>query len=69
MSAKDQDILVLNPVTGQLDMVRKFNADRIVTHMMNQAGNPLVVYDPLSGTYLSMDAVIVTDNNGNVVVA
>ena len=66
-TAKDQDILVLNPVTGQLDTVRKFNPNRIVTHKLNQSGNPLVMYDPVTGIYQPMDFLVVTDSDGNVV--
>lgn len=68
MSKKDKEEMVLNPVTKKLDMVRSFNPDRMVTHSANQAGNPLVVYDPQSGMYLPMDDMIVTDNDGNVIV-
>jgi hypothetical protein len=67
MSNRDQDELVLNPLTGQLDFIRKFNPNRIVTHSTNQADNLLVVYDMVSGTYLPMGPVVVTDNDGNVV--
>ena len=49
-------------------MVRKFNPDRIITHQLNPSGNPMVMYDPLTGFYFPMGFVVVTDNNGNVVV-
>lgn len=65
--AKDKEVVLFNPITGKLDMAIKFNPDRIVTHTANQAGNPLVIYDPSSGLYLPMDALVVTDSDGNVV--
>lgn len=65
--AKDQIATVLNPITGQLDMVQKFNPNRIVTHNFNQSGNALVIYDPVTGLYQPMDALVVTDIQGNVV--
>lgn len=65
---KDKDSLVLNPVTGKLDMVRSFNVDRILTADKNSAGNALVVFDPLSGQYLDPGPQIITDENGNLVV-
>ena len=68
MSAKDQDIAILNPFTGNLDMIRKFNVDRIATHNMNPAGNQRVIYDLNSGMWIPEDPAIVTDDAGNVVV-
>ena len=65
--AKDKDEAVLNPFVGQLDMVRNFEPNRIITHSLNPAGNPLTVYDPLSGGYYAADDSIVTDSDGNVV--
>ena len=66
-SNRDKDELILNPVTGQLDMVRTFNANRIVTDDLNSAGNPLMVYDMQSGLYVSAGFQIVTDEFGNVI--
>lgn len=65
---KDKEELVLNPITGKLDMVRKFDPDRIVTNSRNAAGSLLMTYDPGSNTHIPMDDVVVTDNDGNVVV-
>jgi hypothetical protein len=67
-SPKDKLKFELNPITGELDLVKEFNPDRIITHENNQLGNRLVTYDMTTGLYVDMDAVIVTDNNGNVVV-
>jgi len=65
---KDKLALEFNPLTGKFDLVSKFNANRIVTHQLNQAGNPLYAYDVQTGTYLLMDPLVVTDDEGNVVV-
>lgn len=65
---RDKDELVLNPVTGELDMVRKFNEDRIVTAKLNAAGQPRKIWDPASNTFIDDGPAVVVDNNGNVVV-
>jgi hypothetical protein len=67
-SPKDKEELVLNPVTGKLDVVRKFNADRIVTSELGPNGNPLYMFDPITSTYFQAGPFVVCDNNGNVVV-
>lgn len=67
MAEIDNDEAIINPFTGELDMVRNFNVNRIVTNSFNQAGNPLVIYDPLSGLYLDAGPSVVVDINGNVV--
>lgn len=66
-SPKDKQELVLNPATGQLDVINKFNSDRILTHSNNASGNPLMIYDPFLDSYQEMGDLIVTDNQGNVV--
>lgn len=66
MSAKDKDELVLNPITGQLDMIRKFNPDRIITHQFNDTGGPLTVTDQ-QNNILNLGPLPVVDNNGNLV--
>lgn len=65
---KDKTGLDFNYITGKLDLVKKFNPDRIVTNMYNAAGTQLVTFDLASGKYISMDPVVVTDNEGHVVV-
>jgi hypothetical protein len=65
---KDKTAIDFNPITGKLDLVRKFNADRIVTNERNAAGTMLVTYDLASATYIEQDPLVVTDNEGNVVV-
>lgn len=67
-SPKDKQELVLNPVTGQLDTVQKFNVDRIITHSCFPTGYKLKMYDPESGAYVESDDLEVTDSNGNLVV-
>ena len=67
-SPKDKQELVLNPVTGKLDTINKFNPDRIITHDKNAAGNKMKLFDPESNAYVDMGDLIVTDENGDVVV-
>jgi hypothetical protein len=67
MSDKDKDEMVLNPITGKLDTVRIFNPNRILTHKLNAAGNPIMIYDPVSGQHITSGPFVVIDNNGNVV--
>jgi hypothetical protein len=66
-SPKDKTQLVINPVTGKLDMVRIFNPNRIVASQFNGLGQPRVIYNPETGTYISDGATVVIDNNGDVV--
>ena len=63
----DREELVLNPVTGDLDLVRIFNADRIVTAERNSSGHKFHTFDIQSKTYLEDGPRVVIDNNGNVV--
>ena len=65
---KDTIKYELNPFTGEFDMISEFNADRIVTHKLNAAGNIRVTYDFQSGLWIPEDDAIVTANEGNVVV-
>lgn len=64
----DQTKFIINPFTGQLDAVVKFNPDRIVTNFLNSAGNPRVIYNPESATFIADGPTVVIDNAGNVVV-
>jgi len=65
---KDKVKFEFNPITGELDLVTEFNADRIITHTHNNAGHLMMTYDVPSGSYIEMEPMIVVDNNGNVVV-
>lgn len=67
-TVKDKETILFNPITGKLDMALKFNPDRIVTNERNAAGTLLMTYDPASQTHIMGDPLVVTDNNGNVVV-
>lgn len=67
-TVKDKETILFNPITGKLDMALKFNPDRIVTNERNSAGTLLMTFDPASGLFIQQDPLIVTDNNGNVVV-
>lgn len=59
--------VVLNPLTGLFDAAPIFDPNRIVTHEYNVSGNLLKIYDPAVGDYVELGALIVTDNEGNVV--
>lgn len=63
----DQDVTDFNALSGNFDLVRNFNPDRILTESLNAAGNPLVNYDPVTETYQQADDEIITDDLGNVV--
>ena len=65
--AKDKLKFELNPITGELDLVKEFNPDRILSHSLNPAGNKIMQYDPISATYFEAGPEIVFDNDGNVV--
>jgi len=67
-NVKDKTAFDFNVITGQLDLVRKFNPNRIVTNERNAAGTKRMTHDPASGTYLDDGPAIVTDEDGNVVV-
>lgn len=64
----DKEELVLNPLTGKLDMVRIFNPNRIVTAQRNSAGHKVATFDVQTNSYLEDGPVIVTDEDGNVIV-
>jgi hypothetical protein len=66
-SPKDKEELVLNPVTGQLEVVKSFNPDRIVTAQRNSAGHVFHTWDPVYGIFVEDGPRIVTDEDGNVV--
>lgn len=68
MSNKDKQSFLFNPLTGNFDLVLKFNENRIVTHGYNSAGGKLMVFDPLSMSHIDLGFLVVTDNDGNVVV-
>jgi hypothetical protein len=63
----DRDELVLNPITGKLDMVRIFNPDRIVTCERNSAGHKFQTFDVQTQKYLEDGPRVVIDQYGNVV--
>ena len=65
--ASDQTIGVVNPLPAPLQLVKNFNPNRIITHSLNPAGNPLTNYDPVNGQYFAADDQIVTDEQGNLV--
>jgi hypothetical protein len=60
-----------NAITGKFDLVSESATakDGPISHEMNSAGYPLVVYDPASGTYLNMGPLPIFDLDGNQVIA
>ena len=65
----DKDELILNPITGKLDLIRIFNVDRIITCQRNSLGHSFKVYDPETDNYTEDgEPRVVTDNDGNVIV-
>lgn len=65
---KDKVGYEFNVFTDELDVVNKFNVDRIVTSQRNAAGMLNMIFDPASGTHIESGNSIVIDRNGNVVV-
>lgn len=64
----DKTKFVINPFTGNLDAVVKFNSDRIVTNKLNAAGNPRMIWDPVSNSFIPDGPDVVISNAGNVIV-
>lgn len=67
-NVKDKTGYEYNVFTDEMDVVRKFNVDRIVTAERNAAGHLNMIYDPASGTHIEAGAAVVTDINGNLIV-
>jgi uncharacterized protein YbbK (DUF523 family) len=65
---KDKTKYVYNFDTDLLDVVDKFNVDRIVTAERNPAGTKNMIYDPASGTHIESGPTVVIDNEGHVIV-
>lgn len=66
-SPKDKEELVLNPITGKLDIVKTFNPDRIITAQRNAAGQKFMTWDVASESFIEDGPRIITDEEGNVV--
>jgi len=64
----DKKHIVYNPFTDNFDIVREFNADRIITATQNAAGTKRLTYNAASATWIEDSPSIVVDNNGNMVV-
>jgi hypothetical protein len=64
---KDKEKYVLNPITGELDLVLVFNEDRIITADYNAAGSPFVTYDIYSNSFIMDYDQVVVDEEGNIV--
>lgn len=58
---------IFNIFTGQPIPAIKFNPDRLVTSDLNSAGQPRVIWNPESSSYIPDGPTVVIDNEGNVV--
>ena len=59
----------LNVFTGTLDLVGDVpETVNIVTNFCNPFGAPIKFYDPELSVYYVADDMVVTDNDGNVVI-
>jgi hypothetical protein len=67
-NVKDKIAYEWNVFTDELDVINRFNENRIVTAERNSAGTINMIYDPASKTHIETGPYVVTDNNGNVVV-
>jgi len=64
----DKTKYVFNPFTGNFDVIVKFNPDRIITNTLNAAGQPRMIWNPASNTFIPDGPDVVIDSSGNVVV-
>lgn len=64
----DEKKYKFNPLTGEFELIVKFNPKRIISHEYNMAGTKNMIYDPASKTHVEMGAQIVIDEEGNVVI-
>lgn len=65
---QDIERILINYLTGKPDLALEFNADRLITHERNAAGNLMYWYDIKLGTFMRSEPVLVTDNKGNAIV-
>jgi len=65
---KDKQAFLFNPITGNFDLVLKFNENRIVTAEYTMSGSKYMTYDSFTMSFIDDGPRVVTDNNGNVVV-
>jgi len=65
---KDKEVFLFNSITGELDLALKFNENRIITHLYNEAGTRLQAYDKNTNMHLDSGPLVVVDRNGNVIV-
>lgn len=65
---QDIERLLINYITGKPDLALEFNADRLITHEYNAAGNLMYLYDVKLCKHMRSDPLLVVDNKGNAVV-
>lgn len=66
---KDKEVFLLNPVTGEINVSLKFNSDRIVTTDANALDRENLIFDAVSGQFIPLGNIVITDNDGNVILA
>lgn len=66
---KDKEVFLFNPVTNELDLALKFNSARIVTTDKNMLDRENLIFDAVSGLHLPMGNLVITDDDGNAVLA
>lgn len=67
-TVKDFEKILINYITGKLDLAIEFNANRIVTHERGITGRPLMDYDAALDRHVVAGPRAITDNDGNVIV-
>lgn len=65
---QDIERILINYLTGKPDLALEFNADRLITHERNAAGNLMYWYDIKLCTFMRSEPVMVVDNKGNAIV-
>lgn len=65
---QDIERILINYFTGKPDLALEFNADRLITHERNAAGNLMYFYDFKLGIFMRSEPLLVTDNKGNAIV-
>lgn len=66
---KDKEVFLFNVITGQLDLALKFNAKRLITSDKNIYDRPNMIVDPVTEELVPCDALPITDDEGNMILA
>jgi hypothetical protein len=65
----DKEVYLFNAVENTLDLTLRFNENRIVTARNLPNGNKRMIYDPVLDVYYEDGPTVVTNDDGNVIVA